>query len=249
MIEYKTIDLNSYPRKAHLEYFMTMEHPQLNITAEIDVTDLKKFCEKEDCSFFLSFIHIVALSADSIPQFRQRIHRLSPDEMQLPEYSGLPKDGPLSGFVVREYSQSPTSHTEDAGNDMYCYCCMYHHMPWKEYIREAERLQLQARACPSLEEDSEIEAFYFPTCVPWIHYSGISHPATDRYDSNPRFSWGKFEEDYRGRLMMPLTVMVHHGLVDGIHLSRFFENVSRNMTALIKGELDYTILTMDVPIN
>ena len=232
MIDYRIIDLNTYPRRAHMEYFMGMTHPQLNITAEVDVTELKQFCEREGCSFFLSFLHVVALSADSIPQLRQRIHRLTAEELQLPEYTDLPKEGPLSGFVVREYSQSPTSHTEATGEDLYCYCSLYHHMPWKEYITTATELQRKAREKGSLEEDSEIEAFYFPTCIPWIHYSDIVHPMTDRFDSNPRFSWGKFEEDFRGRLMMPLTAAVHHGLVDGIHLGKFYENVEKNMATL-----------------
>lgn len=237
MIEYKTIDLNKYPRKAHLEYFMAMAHPQLNITAEVDVSDLIRFCKKENCSFFLSFLHIVALSADSIPQLRQRIHRLCPEEIKLQEHDSKQQ----YEYEIREYSQSPTSHTEAAGNELYCYCTLYHHLPWEEYIKAAAKQQKLARELGSLEEDAEIEAFYFPTCIPWIHYSDIVHPMADRFDSNPRFSWGKFTEDFRGRIMMPLTAAVHHGLVDGIHLGKFYANVEKNITALIEGKLDYSM--------
>ncbi len=236
MIDFKVIDLNSYPRRAHLEYFMGMEHPQLNITADVDVTELKAFCERNGCSFFLSFLHAVALAADSIPQFRQRIHRLTAEELKA--RPSLPKEGPLSGFELREYAESPTSHTEPTGEELYCYCCLHHHMPWEEYIAEAAVRQRMARARGSLEEDPEIEAFYFPTCLPWIHYRDVVHPMTDRFDSNPRFSWGRFEPDYRGRLMMPLTVAVHHGLVDGLHIGKFYRAVEQNMAALIKGKPD-----------
>lgn len=222
MIEYKTIDLNTYKRRAHLAYFMSMEHPQLNVTADVDVTELVRFCKEQGCSFFLSVVHIAALSADAIPEFRQRIHRLEGTD-----------------FEIREYVQSPTSHTESTGDELYCYCCLDHHMPWEQYIRKAEKQQALARARGSLEEDPEIEAFYFPTSLPWIHYRDAVHPMTDRYDSNPRFSWGKYEEDFRGRLMMPLTVAAHHGLVDGIHLGKFYANVSRNILALTEGRLEY----------
>ena len=238
MIDYRIIDLDTYPRRAHLEYFMGMEHPQLNITADVDVTALKDFCGREKCSFFLSFVHIAALSADSIPQFRQRIHRLSEEELLLPEHSAAPKDGPLAGIEIREYSLCHTSHTESAGNGLYCYCTMRHHMPWKEYISTAAELQKKARESGTLKEDEGSEAYYFPTCLPWIHYRDVVHPMTDRYDSNPRFSWGRFEEDFRGRLMMPLTVAAHHGLVDGFHIAGFYENVNKNITALTEGALD-----------
>lgn len=230
MIGYKVIDMETYPRRAHLEYFMGMVHPQMNITADVDVTDLKRFCKEQGCSFFLAFLHVVALSADSIPQFRQRIHKLTADT-----------DGSPASFEVREYEQSPTSHTEATGNEMYCYCCLNHHMPWAEYIESATKIQQQARETGTLDEDDEIEAFYFPTCLPWFYYRECMHPMADRYDSNPRLSWGKFEENFRGRLMMPLTVAVHHGLVDGLHVGKLFERVEKNMAALIDGTLDYKL--------
>lgn len=241
MIDYRIIDLEKYPRKAHLEYFMSMQYPQLTITVPVDVTDLKAFCKRENCSFFLTFLHVAALSADRVPQLRQRIHRLSPEELQQPKHAGAYKVGPLAGIEIREYVQSPTSHTESTGDELYCYCCLNHHMPWEEYIRTAAKLQQEAREKGSLEEDEEIEAFYFPTSLPWINFSAIVHPSTDRYDSNPRICWGKFEEDCRGRLMMPLTLEVHHGLVDGIHLAKFYENVKENMAALIEGRLEYNL--------
>lgn len=236
MIKYKIIDLDSYPRRAHLEYFMTMSYPQVTMTAEIDVTDLKKFCKEKNCSFFLTFLHVVALSADSIPQLRQRIHKLeSSDEKN----KSVLKEGSLVDIEIREYEESPTSHTESTENELYCYCALHHHMPWEEYINMATEQQRKAREKGSLEEDGEIEAFYFPTCIPWVHYTEVIHPSTDRYDSNPRFSWGKFTEDYRGRLMMPLTIMAHHGLVDGLHIGKFYDKVEKNMVLLIDGKLEY----------
>lgn len=236
MIKYKIIDLDTYKRRAHLEYFMSMNCPQTGITANVDVTKLKEFCKKENCSFFLAFMHIVALSADSIPQFRQRLHRVTPEERKNPEHEKAPIDGPFKDLEIREYEESPTSNTESTGDEMYCYCTNFHHVPWKEYIETATKRQAEARKNGTLEEDSEIEAFYFPTCVPWIHYTDCIHPWGDNFDSNPRFSWGKFEEDFKGRLMMPLTVVVHHGLVDGLQIARFYENINSNIDKLINGQ-------------
>lgn len=239
MIDYKIIDLDTYKRKAHLEYFMSMQSPQTGLTVEVDVTDLKEFCKKEGCSFFLTFMHVVALSADSIPQFRQRLHKLTPEELTDPKHSRAPKEGLFKDLEIREYEESPTSNTESRGDEeMYCYCTNRHHMPWKEYIETATKNQAEARKNGTLDEDAEIEAFYFPTCVPWVRYLDCVHPWGDCYDSNPRFSWGKFEENFKGRLMMPLTVRVHHGLVDGLQIAKFYEAVNVNIGKLIAGELD-----------
>jgi chloramphenicol O-acetyltransferase type A len=40
-------------------------------------------------------------------------------------------------------------------------------------------------------------------------------------DSIPRFAWGKFSEEGES-LKMPLDVQAHHGLMDGLHMGRFF---------------------------
>lgn len=224
MINYKVIDLNNYKHKAHLDYFMGMQYPQVNVTSNVDVTDLKSYCKREGISFFLTFLHIVAISADAIPQFRQRIHRLSPDS---------------DDFEIREYEQSPTSHTEATSDELYCYCPLFHHVPWAEYIDTATKEQQIARTTGTLEEHTEIEAFYFASSVPWLNYSSVVHPMENKFASNPIFSWGKFEEDFRGRLMMPMTVIVHHGLVDGKQIGMFYDNLSKNMALLLsKGELE-----------
>lgn len=242
MTDYRIIAMDTNPHLKHLEYFMGMMYPQLTITAMVDVTALRQFCKQENCSFFLTFLHITALSADSIPQLRQRLHQLTPEEMLLPGHNGAPTEGPLAGLEIREYEQCPTSHTEAAGKDLYGYCVLRHHMPWQEYITAAAKAQQEAREKGSLEEDKDIESCFFATCLPWIHYCSMTHPVTDRFDSNVRFSWGKFQEDCLGRMLMPLTIVAHHGLADGIHIGRFYENVDKNMAALVEGRLDYRLL-------
>jgi chloramphenicol O-acetyltransferase len=32
--------------------------------------------------------------------------------------------------------------------------------------------------------------------------------------------------------MMPVTLLVHHGLVDGLHIARFYENIAAQIAAL-----------------
>lgn len=237
MIEYKIIDLNTYARRSHLEYFMAMECPHAGLTVEVDVTDLLEFTKKEGVSFFLTFLHVVSLSADSIPQFRQRIHRLTEEELYDPKHAGAIKEGPLAGIEIREYVEGFTSHTESTGDDLYCYCDLRHHLPWAEYIKMATERQQIARKSGTLDECDDIAAAYFATCTPWFHFVGVLHPTENRYDSNPRLAWGKFEKDYRGRTMIPVNVQFHHGLIDGRQIGDFYKNIELNIAALIEGRL------------
>jgi chloramphenicol O-acetyltransferase type A len=47
-------------------------------------------------------------------------------------------------------------------------------------------------------------------------------------DSVPRIAWGKyFAKD--NRLEMPLSAQVHHALMDGIHVGRYFALVQEHL--------------------
>jgi chloramphenicol O-acetyltransferase type A len=43
-------------------------------------------------------------------------------------------------------------------------------------------------------------------------------------DSIPRYAWGKFFQD-GDSLKMPLCVEVHHALIDGAHVGKFYTAV------------------------
>ena len=86
----------------------------------------------------------------------------------------------------------------------------------------------RAKAQPSLEDGDEALSLFFVSCLPWLHYSAISQPTPFPADSNPRITWGKYQE-VAGQVQLPVTLLVHHALVDGIHLARFFENLEKEL--------------------
>ena len=69
---YKIIDMNTYVRKEHFSYFRSLPYPYVGLTVDVDVTRLLERCRKQESSFYLCFMHLAALAADEVPQFRQR---------------------------------------------------------------------------------------------------------------------------------------------------------------------------------
>ena len=51
-----------------------MAYPYVGVTVEADVTGMVRFCRSSGHSFYLMFMHAVALAADGVPELRQRIH-------------------------------------------------------------------------------------------------------------------------------------------------------------------------------
>ncbi len=209
MADYKVIDMGTYARKEHFDYFRSLAYPYTGVTVTVDVTDLLRCTKQRKISFYLTFMHAAALAADEIPEFRRRIR----------------DDG------IIEYEECPTSHTEMKDNDTYCYCTLHHHMPFEEYIVYAEEERRKAVMSGTIEEDDDVDSMYFVSVLPWLHYSDLVQPVGGT-ESNPRITWGKYQTEADGRIRMPVTVLVHHGLADGLHMGRFYEALERQMNAI-----------------
>lgn len=209
----KHIDLSTYPRRQHFEHFLHMAYPYVGVTQMVDVTAVRAFCHERHASFYTTFLHAVALAADGVPELRRRIR---------------------SGGIV-EYDACSTSHTELLQDGTYCYCTLRHGLPMAEYLPYAEEARRRARENASLEEDDDVESMYFISALPWLHYTELIQPVAGGEDSNPRISWGRFAPDHAGRLMMPVSILAHHALADGLHLARFYENLTEQLRRITCG--------------
>ena len=203
----KRIDLDTYPRRDHFNHFCAMAYPYTGVTVDVDVTDLLARCREKGYSFYLMVLHAVALAADEVPEFRRRIDH---------------------GGIV-EYDECPTSHIELKPDGTYAYCTLRHHMPMADYLAQAESARTAAREGGSIEEEDDVQSMYFISTLPWLHYTQLIQPVACGEESNPRITWGKYQADQNGRMMMPLSVLVHHALADGIHIAKFYEAFNQQM--------------------
>ncbi len=209
---YHFVDMDQYPRRAHFAHFLTQPNPHLGVTVEVDVTELVSLCRARDWSFYLAMIHLTALAANAVPELRQRIR---------------------AGAIV-EYDRCDTSHIELLEDGTYCYCTLCHDpsQSLEAYMAEAEARRAKARSGGSIVEDEGVEGLFFLTSLPWLHYTQLTQPTAGAEDSNPRISWGRYEADAHGRLMLPLTLLCHHSLVDGLQLARFYDEVQKRLSGL-----------------
>jgi chloramphenicol O-acetyltransferase type A len=69
---------------------------------------------------------------------------------------------------------------------------------------------------PTLRDD-----VIYHTTLPWISFTSFAHARTKgRGDSIPRIVFGKFINE-ADRMMMPISIEVHHALMDGLHVGRY----------------------------
>lgn len=210
----KRLDMAQFARRAHFQHFYGMAYPYVGVTVETEVTPLLALCREKGYSFYLMMLHAVALAADEIPELRQRID---------------------NGGVV-EYEACPTSHTELKADGTYAYCTLHHHLPLQEYLARAEAARKAVRESGSIEEEAEVQSMYFISTLPWLHYTALIQPVCCGEESNPRFTWGKYQTDGQGCVTIPLSVLAHHALADGVHIAAFYAAFDRVMARLCKEE-------------
>ena len=59
--------------------------------------------------------------------------------------------------------------------------------------------------------------------ITWISFTSFAHARKPRKeDSVPKIVFGKYTEQ-NDLIKMPVSVEVHHSLMDGIHVGKFFE--------------------------
>lgn len=111
-MNYQYIDMNHYKRKSHFEYFNSFSYPYVGVTVNVDITKMFSTIKRAKLPFFLSFCYCIARSANSIPEFRQRI---------------------LEDKII-EYENCKTSHTVSLDNGTYCYCTLDSNMQFEDYL-------------------------------------------------------------------------------------------------------------------
>ena len=197
------IDLTTWSRKAVFEFYRDFDYPQINICVDIDVTTTVRYLDVQQLSKFKTILWAISHVANSIDEFKYRIRKgnvILHDRVH-PSFTVLTPDN-LFAFCYAEYSRNT-----------------------RIFFERVEKGIQECRAKPSLEDEPGQDDLLFVSCLPWIHFTSISHPIKlDADDSIPRISWGSFKED-KEKTVMPLALQVHHGLADGYHLGNFFSQI------------------------
>ena len=74
---------------------------------------------------------------------------------------------------------------------------------------------------------------FFISTLPWISYTSLIQPVPVPADSNPRITWGKYFTQ-EGKTLIPVSLLCHHALVDGIHFAKFFKALDEWLAQMVR---------------
>jgi chloramphenicol O-acetyltransferase type A len=203
------LDLSTWNRKEHFEFFCKFEEPFFGTTIQFDCTRAYAKSKELGVSFFTYYLHKTLVAVNNIENFRYRIQ----DEKvfiydKINVSSTILRDDKTFGFSEIEYNENLNTFIEN-------------------YNTEATRVK---NTSGLFTRDYNENIVHF-SALPWINFTSISHSRSFTFpDSCPKFSFGKMTTE-NDKKLMSMSVHVHHGLVDGYHLGLYFEEFERLMNS------------------
>ena len=196
------IDKSNWNRKEHFEHFSAFDDPFFGVTVNIDCTNIYKQAKEKGVSFSLLVLHHIITAACRVEEFRYRIegddivcyHSL------IPEATVSRADHTFS-FASFEYDTDENIFVQKANAEI-------------ERLQHTTGLNKSGTFHPN--------AIHY-SAVPWLTFTDMKHPTNMRSgDSVPKISTGKFFREEE-KLMIPVSITCHHGLMDGYHVAKFVE--------------------------
>jgi len=197
------LDIANWPRKEHFHFFRKFEEPFFGATVEIDCTTAYENSKKLGSSFFIYYLHKTLVAVNTIESFR---YRISEDKIYINERidasATIGRADGTFGFSLIEYDLSFAVFKQNA-------------------LTEIERIQTSTGLFTRTFEADNVIHF---SAIPWVNFTSLSHARTYSIpDSCPKISFGKMIVSENGKRTMPMSVHVHHGLMDGMHLGQFVD--------------------------
>lgn len=210
-MRYTTIDLKAWDRGNLFQFYIDKMRIVMSLTVDIDVTNLKIYAKKKGVDFYPLMLWVVSKTVNAHDEFKYSWDtegNLIKWDYVSPSYTDFHSEDETFTKMVTEYSE-----------DLFAFC--------SRVQTDRERYQNDR----AVLENQPLN-FFDVSCLPWVKYKHFDvHVFDEGKFLAPVVTWGKYEQE-NGRLMMPLTMNIHHAVADGFHLSRFFNEVQELINTL-----------------
>jgi chloramphenicol O-acetyltransferase type A len=204
------LNLDTWNRKEHFLFFKQMEEPFFGNTTVIDCTIAYEKAKELRVSFFTYYLHKTLASVNTIEPFR---YRIIDNEVYIFDSinasATILREDKTFGFSMMEYNED---------------CIVFSEIVKKEI----ERIQSTSGLFTRDEYGENLIHF---SALPWINFTSFSHARSFTWaDSCPKISFGKMTEE-NGKKSMPISIHVHHGLMDGYHVGLLINHLQDLMNS------------------
>ncbi|MDQ9091492.1 CatA-like O-acetyltransferase [Pseudoalteromonas haloplanktis] len=199
------IDLTTWPREQHFSLFKEFTQPYFNVCVQLDVGALYQSCKVQQCSFFHAYIYAALQASNTYQPMLLRIIDNQPWQL----------------------ATQRASVVELADDNTFRFSYLLQQSSFADFQEHASAVSLAAKQQPLFSEafsctEGQADLLHI-SVLPWLDFMSFSHAfnQTDNFGI-PKLVFGKFNAK-TGK--MPLSIDVHHALMDGLHVAKFVEQL------------------------
>ena len=211
-MNYTTIDLNAWSRGNLFQFYIDKMRIVMSLTVDIDVQNLKLYSKKTGIPFYPLMLWVVSKVINNHDEFKyswDNEGNLIRWDYVSPSYTDFHNNDENFTKMVTEYSDDLTEF-------------------YGRVMADRERYKNDRAIL-----DNQPLNFFDVSCLPWVRYKHFDvHVFDEGKFLAPVVTWGKYEQT-EDKLLMPLTMNIHHAVADGFHLSRFFNEVQELIDSLM----------------
>ncbi|MGR5132455.1 MULTISPECIES: CatA-like O-acetyltransferase [Vibrio] len=204
---YTVLDTEQWSRGEHFKFYQGFSHPWYNICSNIDVTKLYEYCKQHGHRFFHAYLY---LTQQALNQCEPMAYRIVEGE-------------------VRVYSPMCVSVALLAEDDTVRFCNLPYAAVFRQFSQSATETEKKVKDTPFILEqfigqEMRQDTIHM-TVLPWVDFTSMTHARDINFpDSIPKMALGKLTQENE-RWRMPLSIEVHHGLMDGLHVGAFINRL------------------------
>jgi chloramphenicol O-acetyltransferase type A len=207
------IDVATWNRKEHFEFYKNFNEGFYGFTSNVICTEAYEYCKINGKSFYLYYLHKILKVVNEIDHLKMRIEG---EKVVLFDTINC---GPTVGREDNTFGFSFIEYFE-----------LFDQFEEKAKV-EIERVKSTSGLCFS-NSSGRLDSIHF-SAVPWINFTSVSHARMIGSEDNvPKISVGKLSND-NGKYSMPVSIHVHHALVDGYHVGLFFEKLEKELNGIV----------------
>ena len=204
------IDKAAWPRSAHYDFFGGMSDPFYALTFPVDITPLRAWCRARGLSFYMAMVYGVTKAMERVDAFlyKDRNGVIVKHDRLIPSFTDLRPGSDLFYIVTVEAGEDP-----------------------EEFCRRAKARSAEQTGFITSGGWAEDELVYF-TCLPWFPVTAFTNERhLNPSDSVPRVSWGRWRQE-GDRYLLDLSLELNHRLLDGVHVGKFHDELTRWINSL-----------------
>lgn len=204
-MKFNIIDVENWERKECFDHFMSIAKSTYSLTVNMDISKLIMFSKKNNYRLYPTFTWIVSQAINNHKEFKMGYDEnknVGYYDMVNPDYSVMNDRTKIMDNLCTVYSSKFKTFYNNMVNDL------------EAYKNFGAHTQAQSN-------------FFIASCLPWITYTSFNVSNESEYQFLfPMVTWGKYFEQ-GNKILMPLTLQIHHAVADGYHCSLFYKDIEQ----------------------